>query len=122
MGKTVTLCNVAIQDINSDGNFWAGRDGCHRLLIVKQDNNPNLTALDVRKGHVVNVNGTVKPASKYQSNVTSSRQGSMHDAEKSSGLVRDGGRHQHLVVNQQIEKLVRVRVSGVGKEQYPTHS
>ncbi len=86
VGKTVTLRNVAIQDTNNDGNFWVGRDGHHRLLIVKQDNNPNLTALHVRKGDVVTVTGTVQPASKYQSNVTSSSKGSMHDAEKSSGL------------------------------------
>ncbi len=86
VGKRVTLRNVANQDTNNDGNFGVGRDGRHRLLIVKQDNNPNLTALHVRKGDVVTVTGTVQPASKYQSNVTSSSKGSMHDAEKSSGL------------------------------------
>jgi hypothetical protein len=86
VGKPVVLQNVMIQDTNNSGNFWVGSDGHHRLLIVKQDNNPNLKAMRFHKGDVVTVSGTVQPASKYMAQETTAGTGDMHDAEKSSGV------------------------------------
>ncbi len=86
VGKSVTLRNAAVQDTNNDGNFWVGRDGGHRILIVKPENNPTASAIRVHKGDVVTVSGVVQPASKYQATVSSASKGSMHDAEKTSGV------------------------------------
>ncbi|HZQ68922.1 MAG TPA: hypothetical protein VFA68_10425 [Terriglobales bacterium] len=86
VGKSVTLQNVMVQDTNDSGNFWVGQDGSHRLLIVKADNDPNMKALHVKKGDIVTVSGTVQPASRYAADQTSAEKGSMHDAEKSSGV------------------------------------
>jgi hypothetical protein len=86
VGKSVTLQNVTVQDTNNNGNFWVGQDGGHRLLIVKGDNDANMKALHVKKGDVVTVSGTVQPASRYAAQETSAEKGSMHDAEKSSGV------------------------------------
>ncbi len=86
VGKPVVLQNVMIQDTNDTGNFWVGSDSHHRILIVKSDNDPNLAAMRFHKGDVVTVYGTVQPASKYMSQETTASSGSMHDAEKSSGV------------------------------------
>jgi hypothetical protein len=86
VGKPVVLQNVMIQDTNNTGNFWVGSDGHHRLLIVKQDSNPNLKAMRFHKGDIVTITGTVQPASKYMAQTTTESDGSMHDAEKSSGV------------------------------------
>jgi hypothetical protein len=86
VGKPVVLQNVMIQDTNNTGNFWVGSDGHHRLLVVKQDSNPNLKAMRFHKGDVVTVSGTIQPASKYMAQATTETDGSMHDAEKSSGV------------------------------------
>ncbi len=89
VGKRVTLQNVTVQDTNNSGNFWVGQDGGHRLLIVKDNSDPNTKALHVKKGDVVTVTGTVQPASRYAAQETSAEKGSMHDAEKSSGVYLD---------------------------------
>jgi hypothetical protein len=86
VGKSVTLQNVTVQDTNNSGNFWIGQDGGHRLLIVKSDSDANMKALHVKKGDVVTVSGTVQPASRYAAQESSAEKGSMHDAEKSSGV------------------------------------
>ena len=86
VGKPVVLQNVMIQDTNNTGNFWVGSDGHHRLLVVKQDNNPNLKAMRFHKGDIVTISGTIQPASKYMAQATTETDGSMHDAEKSSGV------------------------------------
>lgn len=86
VGKNVTLQNVTVQDTNDSGNFWVGQDGSHRLLIVKDDSNPNVKALHVKKGDVVTISGTIQPASRYAAQENSAEKGSMHDAEKSSGV------------------------------------
>jgi hypothetical protein len=86
VGKPVVLQNVMIQDTNDTGNFWVGSDGHHRLLVVKQDSNPNLKAMRFHKGDIVSISGTVQPASKYMAQATTETDGSMHDAEKSSGV------------------------------------
>jgi hypothetical protein len=86
VGKTVTLKNVMVQDTNKGGNFWVGQNGHHRLLVVKPENNPNARALQVHKGDIVTVTGTVQPASQYAAQETGARKGSMHDAEDSSGV------------------------------------
>ena len=86
VGKPVVLQNVMIEDTNDSGNFWVGSDGHHRLLVVKQDSNANLKAMKFHKGDVVTVTGTIQPASKYMAQATTESDGSMHDAEKSSGV------------------------------------
>jgi len=86
VGKPVVLQNVMIQDTNDTGNFWVGSDGHHRLLVVKQDSNANLKAMRFHKGDIVTISGTVQPASKYMAQATTETDGSMHDAEKSSGV------------------------------------
>jgi len=86
VGKSVTLQNVMVQDTNDSGNFWVGQDGGHRLLVVKGDGDANMKALHVKKGDVVTVSGTVQPASRYAAQESSAEKGSMHDAEKSSGV------------------------------------
>ena len=86
VGKPVVLQNVMIQDTNDTGNFWVGSDGHHRLLVVRQDSNPNLKAMRFHKGDIVTISGTVQPASKYMAQATTETDGSMHDAEKSSGV------------------------------------
>lgn len=86
VGKPVILQNVMVQDTNDTGNFWVGSDGHHRLLIVKQDNNPNLKAMRFHKGDIVTIQGTIQPASKYMAQQTTASDNSMHDAEKSSGV------------------------------------
>lgn len=86
VGKSVTLQNVTVQDTNNSGNFWVGQDGGHRLLVVKSDTDPNMKALHVKKGDVVTISGTVQPASRYAAQENSAEKGSMHDAEKSSGV------------------------------------
>ena len=86
VGKTVTLKNVMVQDTNKGGNFWVGQDGHHRILVVKGDNNPNMKALQVHKGDIVTITGTVQPASTYAARESGTRKGSMNDAENSSGV------------------------------------
>jgi hypothetical protein len=86
VGKPVVLQNVMIQDTNNTGNFWVGSDGHHRLLVVKQDSNANLKAMRFHKGDIVTITGTIQPASKYMAQATTESDGSMHDAEKSSGV------------------------------------
>jgi len=86
VGKTVTLKNVMVQDTNKGGNFWVGQDGHHRILVVKADNNPNVKALQVHKGDIVTLTGTVQPASTYAARENGERKGSMQDAENSSGV------------------------------------
>jgi hypothetical protein len=86
VGKNVTLQNVTVQDTNDSGNFWVGQDGSHRLLVVKADNNANVKAMHVKKGDVVTISGMVQPASRYAAQENSAEKGSMHDAEKSSGV------------------------------------
>ena len=86
VGKTVTLKNVMVQDTNKGGNFWVGQDGHHRILVVKPDNNPNAKALQVHKGDIVTITGTVQPASTYAARETGTHKGSMQDAESSSGV------------------------------------
>jgi hypothetical protein len=86
VGKTVTLKNVMVQDTNNSGNFWVGSDSSHRLLVVKPENNPTMSALRMHKGDVVTVSGTIQAASKYEAGKTGAEQGSMHDAENSSGV------------------------------------
>ncbi|SRR5581483_5714728 len=86
VGKSVTLKNVMVQDTNKGGNFWVGQDSHHRILVVKQDSNPNVKNLQVHKGDIVTLTGTVQPASNYAASETGARKGSMHDAENSSGV------------------------------------
>lgn len=86
VGKTVTLRNVMVQDTNKGGNFWVGSNGHHRILVVKPQDNANARALQVHKGDIVTITGTVQPASKYAATETGARKGSMHDAEDSSGV------------------------------------
>jgi len=86
VGKTVTLKNVMVQDTNNSGNFWVGFDNSHRLLVVKPENNPTLSAMRLHKGDVVTISGTIRPASNYEAGKTGAEKGSMHDAEKSSGI------------------------------------
>ena len=86
VGKDVTLKNVTVQDTNDTGNFWVGSDGDHRLLIVKEENNPNLHALTLHKGDVVTVSGVIHPASDYMASQTTASSGSMSDAKGSSGV------------------------------------
>jgi len=86
VGKTVTLKNVMVQDTNKGGNFWVGQDGHHRILIVKPDSDPNVKNLQVHKGDIVTLTGTVQPASTYAARENGARKGSMHDAENSSGV------------------------------------
>lgn len=86
VGKNVELKNVMVQDTNKGGNFWVGQDGHHRILVVKEESNPNVKALQVHKGDIVTVTGTVQPASMYAARETGARKGSMNDAENSSGV------------------------------------
>jgi hypothetical protein len=86
VGKPVVLQNVMVEDTNDSGNFWIGSDGHHRLLVVKQDSNPNLKAMRFHKGDILTISGTVQPASKYMAQATTESDSSMHDAEKSSGV------------------------------------
>lgn len=86
VGKSVVLKNVTVQDTNDSGNFWIGSDNDHRLLVVKKENNDNLRALTLHKGDVITVTGQVQAASRYKAGATTASSGSMHDAEKSSGV------------------------------------
>ncbi len=86
VGKSVTLKNVLVEDTNNSGNFWVGSDSHHRLLVVRSENNPNISAMRFHKGDVVTVTGTIQPASRYEAKKTDAEKGSMHDAEKSSGV------------------------------------
>jgi hypothetical protein len=86
VGKSVTLKNVTVQDTNDSGNFWVGTDNDHRLLVVRQKDNDNLKAIKVHKRDVVTISGTVQGASRYLAQQTSAESGSMHDAEKTSGV------------------------------------
>jgi hypothetical protein len=86
VGKTVMLKNVMVQDTNKGGNFWIGSDSHHRILVVKPQDNANAKALQVHKGDIVTITGTVQPASKYAATETGARKGSMQDAENSSGV------------------------------------
>lgn len=86
VGKNVILKNVTVQDTNHGGNFWVGLDDHHRLLIVKQPGNDNLKAITVHKGDVVTISGAVQAASRYRAQSESAEQGSMSDAQKSSGV------------------------------------
>jgi hypothetical protein len=86
VGKSVVLKNVTVEDTNDSGNFWIGSDNNHRLLVVKKENNDNLRAITVHKGDVITVAGQVQAASRYKASQTTASSGSMHDAEKSSGV------------------------------------
>jgi hypothetical protein len=86
VGKSVTLQNVTVQDTNDAGSFWVGTDNDHRLLIVREKGNDNLKSMKVHKRDVVTVSGTVEAASRYLAKETSAESGSMHDAEKTSGV------------------------------------
>lgn len=86
VGKSVTLRNVLVQDTNNSGNFWVGSDNNHRLLVVRSDENPNIKALQFHKGDVITAKGTIQAASAYEASKTGAEKGSMHDAEKSSGI------------------------------------
>jgi hypothetical protein len=86
VGKKVILQNVTVQDTNDAGSFWVGTDSDHRLLIVQEKGNDNLKAMKVHKRDVVTVSGTVEGASRYLAKETSAESGSMHDAEKTSGV------------------------------------
>ena len=86
VGKKVVLQNVTVQDTNDSGNFWVGSDNDHRLLVVKQSNNDNLKAMTVHKGDVVTIAGTVDAASRYMAQETTASGGSMHDAQKTTGV------------------------------------
>ena len=86
VGKAVVLQNVTVQDTNDSSNFWVGSDNKHRLLIVKQEGNDNLKAMSFHKGDVVTISGTVEAASRYMAHTTSAESGSMHDAQKTSGV------------------------------------
>ncbi len=86
VGKNVELKNVMVQDTNKGGNFWVGQDSHHRILVVKADSNPNMRALQVHKGDIVTVTGTVQPASMYAARETGTHKNSMNDAENSSGV------------------------------------
>lgn len=86
VGKSVVLKNVTVEDTNNSGNFWVGTDNDHRLLIVKKEGNDNLKAMTVHKGDVITIAGVVQAASRYKADQTTARSGSMHDAEKTSGV------------------------------------
>lgn len=86
VGKSVVLKNVTVEDTNDSGNFWIGSDNDHRLLVVKKGSNDNLRAITVHKGDVITVAGQVQAASRYKSSQTTASSGSMHDAEKTSGV------------------------------------
>ncbi len=86
VGKSVELKNVTVQDTNNSGNFWVGSDNDHRMLVVKKKGNDNLRAMRIHKGDVVTVSGEVQAASRYQAAETTAESGSMHDAEKTSGV------------------------------------
>ena len=63
-----------------------GSDNDHRLLIVKQEGNENLKVMRFHKGDIVTVSGMVEAASRYKGRSTTAEAGSMHDAEKTSGV------------------------------------
>lgn len=86
VGKSVVLKNVTVEDTNNSGNFWIGSDNDHRLLVVKKEGNDNLKEMTVHKGDVVTVTGIVQAASRYKAAETTAGSGSMHDAEKTSGV------------------------------------
>lgn len=86
IGKMVTLQDVIIQDTNDTGNFWVGSDAHHRLLVVKPDSNPSLSAMRLHKGDIVTITGAVRPASDFMSTKTGAERGSMDDAKDSSGV------------------------------------
>jgi hypothetical protein len=86
VGKQVVLQNVTVEDTNNSGNFWVGSDNDHRILVVKQNSNDTLKAMSFHKGDVVTIHGTVKAASRYMAHETTASEGSMHDAQKSTGV------------------------------------
>lgn len=86
VGKSVVLKNALVQDTNNSGNFWVGLDNDHRLLVVKEKDNANLKAMNLHKGDIVTITGTVEAASKYMAQTTSAEKGSMQDAQNSSGV------------------------------------
>lgn len=86
VGKSVLLKNMTVEDTNNSSNFWIGSDNDHRLLVVKKEGNDNLKAMTLHKGDVVTVTGIVQAASRYQAAETTAASGSMHDAEKTSGV------------------------------------
>jgi len=88
IGKSVELRNVTVQDTNDSGNFWVGSDNDHRLLVVKEKGeNDNLRAMKFHKGDIVTIYGTVRAASRYIAEANDADKGSVHDAEKTSGVV-----------------------------------
>ncbi|MGH9502679.1 MAG: hypothetical protein ACRD20_07510 [Terriglobales bacterium] len=84
--KSVVLQNVTVQDTNDSGNFWVGSDNDHRLLVVKTEGNDTLKVMRFHKGDVVTISGTVEAASRYKADTTSADSGSMHDAQKTTGV------------------------------------
>jgi hypothetical protein len=86
VGKSVVLQNVTVEDTNNSGNFWVGSDNDHRLLVVKKTDNDNLKAMKFHKGDVVTITGTVDAASRYMAQEKSAEAGSMHDAQKTTGV------------------------------------
>lgn len=86
IGKSVQLQNVLVTDSNDSGNFWVGVGGKQRLLITKNQDDPNQKALRVKKGDVVTVSGVVQPATDEWAQKAREEQGSMRDAMHSSGV------------------------------------
>jgi hypothetical protein len=86
VGRAVILQNVTVEDTNNSGAFWIGSDNDHRILVVKQPDNDNLKAMSFHKGDVVTITGTVEAASRYMAQEKSAESGSMHDAQKTSGV------------------------------------
>lgn len=86
VGKRVVLQNVMVEDADKAGNFWVGSDKQHRLLIVKDKNNPNLVAKEFHKGDIVTIEGVIHPASEYAQQETDASSGKMNKARKTSGV------------------------------------
>lgn len=86
IGKSVQLQNVLVTDTNDSGNFWVGVGGKQRLLVTKNQDDPNQKALEVKRGDVVTVSGMVQPATDEWAQKAREEQGSMRDAMNSSGV------------------------------------
>ena len=86
VGKHVVLQNVMVEEGDKAGNFWIGSDKHHRLLIVKNKNNPNLAAKEFHKGDVVTIDGTIHPAGDYEASETNASTGKMQKARNTSGV------------------------------------
>ena len=58
----------------------------NRLLVVRAEGNDNLKAMSFHKGDVVTICGTGKAASRYLAEENGASSGSMHDAQKTTGV------------------------------------